>query len=190
MLSSHFARRGIQDVLVSDNGPQFASAEFASFAKKWSFQRVPSSLHYAQSNGKAENAMTAVERLFTKCKEDGVPEFLPLLDGRNTPSEGMGTSPAQRLMGRRCKTLLPVAALLLVPRHSTVKDNRALLAAKAKQEHYYNTLSPPPPDLTTGASVRIRMPGEKTWTRGTCEGDAGLKLYDTRVGPEYLSLKS
>ena len=110
VLSSLFARHWIPDVLVLDNGPQFASAEFASFAKKWSFQHVMSSPHYAQSNGKAENA---VKRLFTKCKEDGVAKFLALLDWRNTPSEGMGTSPAQRLMGRRCKTLFPMAAPLL-----------------------------------------------------------------------------
>jgi len=124
-----------------------------------------------------------VKRLFTKCKEDGVSEFLALLDWRNTPSEGMGTSPAQRLMGRRCKTLLPMAAPLLEPRHSTVNDSRALLAAKAKQEHYYNAHSRPLPDLTTGASVRIRLPGEKTWTPGTCERNAAPKSYDIRVGP-------
>ena len=116
-----------------------------------------------------------MKRLFTKCKEDRVSEFLALLDRRNPPSEGIGTSPAQRLMGRRCKTLLPMAAPLL-------NDNRALLAAKAKQGHCYNAHSRPLPDLTIGASVRIRMPGGKTWTRVTCEGDAGLKSYDIRVG--------
>ena len=37
VLSSLFARLGVPDVLVSDNGPQFVSAELASFAKKWKF---------------------------------------------------------------------------------------------------------------------------------------------------------
>ena len=182
VLSSLFARHGIPDFVVSDNGSQFASAEFASFAKKWCFQHVTSSPHYAQSNGKAENAVKTVKRLFTKCKEDGKSEFLALLDWRNTPSEGMGTSPSQRLMGRRCKTLLPMAAPLLQPRHSAVSDSRALLAAKAKQEYYYNAHSRPLPGLNTGGNVCIRLPGEKTWTPGTCDGDAGPRSYDVRVG--------
>ena len=36
-LQDIFARFGIPDTLVTDNGPQFAAAEFASFAKTWSF---------------------------------------------------------------------------------------------------------------------------------------------------------
>ena len=115
VLSSLFARHGVPDVLVSDNGAQFVSAELASFAKKWKFEHVTSSPHYAQSNGKAENAVKTVKRLFTKCKEDGTSEFLALLDWHNTSSEGSGGSPAQRLMGCRCKTLLPMATLLLQP---------------------------------------------------------------------------
>ena len=83
------------------------------FAKSWSFNHVTSSPRYRQSNGKAENAVRTVKRLFEKCKETGVAEFQALLDWRNTPSEGMDTSPAQRLMGRRCRTLLPMSESLL-----------------------------------------------------------------------------
>ena len=97
-----FSRYGIPDVLVTYNGPQFASAEFAIFAKTWMFKHSTSSPYHPQSNGKAENAVKTVKRLFTKCKESGQSEFLALLDWRNTPTEGIGTSPAQRLMGRRC----------------------------------------------------------------------------------------
>ena len=46
-----FARFGLPDVLVTDNGPQFASAEFAVFVKQKGITHVTSSPHYAQSNG-------------------------------------------------------------------------------------------------------------------------------------------
>ena len=95
-----FARYGVPDVLISDNGPQFASVEFESFARKWGFEHVTSSPHYPQSNGKAENAVKTVKRLFSKCKENSRSEFMALLDWRNTPTEGLGSSPAQRFFGR------------------------------------------------------------------------------------------
>ena len=94
-----FSLFGVPDTLVTDNGPCFASSEFAKFADQWNFQDVTSSPRYPQSNGKAENAVRTVERLFTKCRAAGISEFQALPDWRNTPSEGMDTSPAQRLLG-------------------------------------------------------------------------------------------
>ena len=58
-------------------------------------------------------AVRTLKCLFEKCKETGVSEFQALIDWRNTPSEEMDTSPAQRLMGRRCRTLLPMSESLL-----------------------------------------------------------------------------
>ena len=130
-----FALYRIPDTMVTDNGPQFTSAEFAVFAKTWMFEHVTSSPRYPQSNGKAENAVKTVKRLFTKCKESGQSEYLALLDWRNTPSEGFGSSPAQRLMGWRCKTRLPVAGTLLRPRSTVEADSRSLLGAKVRQQH-------------------------------------------------------
>ena len=40
-----FAEHGVQDVLRSDNGPQYASAAFTEFTKEWEFQHTTSSPH-------------------------------------------------------------------------------------------------------------------------------------------------
>lgn len=54
-LKAHFVRYGIPDVVISDNGPQFACAEFANFATNWLFQRYTSSLGHPQANGMSES---------------------------------------------------------------------------------------------------------------------------------------
>ena len=177
-----FARYGIPDVLVTDNGAQFASAEFAAFAETWSFEHCTSSPRYPQSNGKAEKAVQTVKRLFKKCKASGQSEYLALLDWRNTPTEGVGTSPAQRLFGRRCKTLLPVSGSLLQPRHSTEEETRAIMGMKRRQLHFYNNHTKPLQPITTGQSVRMRLPGNTTWTAGTCVGEAGPRSYKVQIG--------
>ena len=119
VLKALFAHYGVPDILISDNGPQFSSAEFAAFAKKWCFEHQMSSPHHPQSNGKAENGVKTVKRLFKKCCESGQLEFQALLDWRNTPTEGIGSSPAQRFLGRRCKTLLPTTLIQLTPQYRT-----------------------------------------------------------------------
>ena len=137
-LKAVFARFGIPEVFVTDNGAQFSSAEFAVFARTWGFDHVTSSPRYPESNGKAENAVKTIKRLFKKCKDAGQSEYLALLDWRNTPTEGIGTSPAQHLMGRRCRNLLPVAANLLKPRYCKKADMQALAGMKRRQQYYYN----------------------------------------------------
>ena len=166
-LMATFSRFGVPDTLVTDNGPCFASTEFAKFVDQWNFQHVTSSPHYLQSNGKAENAVRTVERLFTKCRAAGVSEFQALLDWRNTPSEGMDTSPAQRLLGRRCKTLLPTSGFLLTPEFSLINDAAKLCARKDRQRRYFNrgkrVLSP----VRTGETIRVSSPSG-TWRPAEC----------------------
>ena len=66
-MSEVLAHFGVVDILVTDNAQNFTSAEFAVFAKTWAFEHVTSSPHYPESNGKSENALKAVKRLFKKC---------------------------------------------------------------------------------------------------------------------------
>ena len=180
-MKSVFSRHGIPDILVTDNGPQFASAEFATFAATWDFTHVTSSPHYPRSNGKAENAVKTVKRIFSKCKDSGQSEFLALLDWRNTPTEGIGTSPAQRLMGRRCRTLLPVAGTLLQPRNTTEADSQALIGVKRRQRYYYDKHTRPLAPITPGEKICMKLPSDKKWSTGICNRQLHPRSYEVEV---------
>ena len=149
-LKALFSRYGVPDILMADNGPHFSSAEFAMFSEVWSFDHQTSSPRYPQSNGKAENAVRNIKRLFTKCHESGQSEFRALLDWRNTPTEGVGTSPAQPFLGRWCKTLLPMTTSELEPQYSTADAAQALQGLKAKQKLYYNQHAKDLPPIPMG----------------------------------------
>ena len=132
-----FARHGIPDVLITDNGTQFSSSEFAKFAEAWKFELKTSSPHHPQSNGKAENAVKICKNLLKKARADNRDPLLAFLDWRNTPTEGLGTSPVQRLMGRRTRTLLPTHTKLLKPQLDSETEAK-LAQRKQKQELQYN----------------------------------------------------
>ena len=92
-LKEQFSRRGIPDCLVTDNGSQIVSQEFRHFATAWEFKHATSSSRYPRSNGKAESAVKVVKALFKKTIKDNNDNWLALLDYRNTPSEGLKSSP-------------------------------------------------------------------------------------------------
>ena len=54
LLKEMFSEHGIPKVLCFDNGPQYASAQFANFCISWGISHETSSLHYPQSNGFAK----------------------------------------------------------------------------------------------------------------------------------------
>ena len=182
VLKNLFSRYGIPDVVISDNGPQFLSSEFADFAQEWCFTHTTTSPYYPQSNGKEENAVKTIKKLFTKCHQSGQSEFNALLDWRNTPTEGMGTSPAQRFLGHRCKTLLPNTKSLLNPRYLVKKDVEELQAQKCRQKKYYNKHGRDMKPTKTGETVRMRLPGQATWSIGTCKAMVGPRSYEIQVG--------
>jgi len=115
-LKGHFARYGIPDEFVSDNGPQFVSEEFGAFAQSYGFRHTCSSPQHHQSNGKVESAVKQAKKTLRMSRVNGNDFYLTLLDVRNTPQEGFHSSPAQRMMNRRTRMTLPVSTSLLKAR--------------------------------------------------------------------------
>ncbi|XP_038138952.1 uncharacterized protein K02A2.6-like [Cyprinodon tularosa] len=146
--------KGIPDIVISDNGPQYASLEFQHFSQKWGFEHRTSSPGYPQSNGKAESAVKTAKRLMLKAAAARQDPYLAMLDHRNTPSQGLNTSPAQRLLSRRTRTLLPTKDTLLKP--EVTHNEQGLKYNRQRQEKYYNRTAKDMDSLEGGASVRVQ----------------------------------
>ena len=121
-LKACFSRYGIPEVVVSDNGPQYSSQEFASFVKDYNITHVTSSPRFPQSNGQAERAVQTVKKLL----KDTTDAQMALLVYRTTPLPFCSLSPAELLMGRRLRSNIPIRAEDLVPDWSFLPTFRSL----------------------------------------------------------------
>ena len=142
-IKTHFAIYGILEEVISDNGPQFASAEFEKFAKDFEFKHTTSSPRYPQSNGLAERTVQTIKSILKKSLQDKSDPNLALLHLRNIPIDGIGKSPVQLVMGRRTRTLLPTSPKLLQPLYNTDKIQSELYHRQEKQKKYYDRNAKP-----------------------------------------------
>ncbi|XP_062576513.1 uncharacterized protein K02A2.6-like [Saccostrea cucullata] len=180
-MKAQIARHGIPDVIISDNGPPFNSREFQDFAEKYEFEHRTSSPRYPQSNGKAENAVKIAKALMRKCVLDKKDPFLALLDWRNTPSETIGLSAAERLFGRRTRTRLTLSSKQLKT-HNSSGISRKLYKRKGKEASYYNCGTKELQKLHAGDTVRIRPFGrEKSWTKAQVRDQVDIRSYEVRT---------
>ena len=104
---SIFARH---ETVVSDNGPQYSSEAYKTFAEDYQFKHVTSSPYFPQSNGEAERAVRTIKDLL---KKSGDP-YLALLAYRSTPLE-VDYSPSQLLMSRTLRSSIPTTRAQRVP---------------------------------------------------------------------------
>jgi len=135
--------------------------EFQCFSKTRQFQLNTTSPLYPKSNSKAENAVKAAKQLLKKAKKGKADAYLALLALRNTPTQGLDTSPAQRLTSHRTKTLLPTTANLLRPQ-VTEDQHQKLLCNKELQAKYYNRGAWALAMLNPGDMLRMYHRSKKT----------------------------
>lgn len=147
---------------------------------------MTSSPYHPKSNGKAVSAVKVVKSLIKKAQRDNKDPWLSLLDYRNTPTTGMQTSPAQRLMSRRTKTLVPISSNLLYPEVLEGVQNqiqRKRHMAKSFHDRNVKVL----PDLEIGQEVRLSpLQRGKPWKAGNCVEKLSDRSYMVEADGELF----
>ena len=176
-LKGAFATHGIAESVMSDNGPQFTSAEFQRFAKDYGFEAKSSSPHFHQANGLAERAVQTAKDILDQKDPD-----IALLNYRTSVHSATNVSPAEALMGRRLKTRLPVLRQHLTPMQpdrSDLRKSDASTKVQYKQAYDRRHGVRPLPALQNGQPVLLKLDGEKKWQvpGRVVEKDAGNRTY-------------
>lgn len=100
------------ETLVSDNGTQFTSAEFAEFCCANGIQHITTALFHPQSNGQVERFVDTFKRATKKIREgkgsmqEALDLFLLTYRSTPNPSAPNGASPAEAMFGRQIRTNL------------------------------------------------------------------------------------
>lgn len=163
-LKVHFSRFGIPEKIKTDNGPQFTSQEFQSFVKQMSVKHETSSPLHPSSNGLSEVYVKIAKRILQKAKEEGRDPYLPLLEYRNTTLK-CGYSPAQLLMGRRLRSIIPCTNKQLQPKIVNTKHARTRMQElQARSKFHYDRHAKSLKTLKTGESVYVQK--DKIWHPG------------------------
>ena len=165
------AAHGLPDRIVSDNGPQFTSAEFARFCLENGIRHSFSAPYHPATNGEAERFVQTFKRAM-KCRNaqpgNVAVELCKFLFAyRNTPHSSTGVSPASLLVGRRLRCKLD----LLKPSESEEppQDECELLDKSEMRQ------------LKVEDKVMVRMYGSAKWSEGRVVEKLGCLHYNVEV---------
>lgn len=171
-LRSTFARFGLPEELVSDQGPPFTSSEFKHFLRNNGIKQFFSPAYHPSSNGAAENAVKLCKRAIKKAHRDqtNIDSALQtfLLAYRNSVHSTTGETPAMLLQKR------PLRSRLDLLHTERVTEDRVREVQRRQIEYAGGT----PRKLQEGDSVWAREYGSRDkWVKGTVQGVDSLRRY-------------
>ena len=133
-LNQWYSNFGIPRSFASDRGPEYTSTRMKVLhARMGTIQRI-SSVAHPHVNQRAEGAVKAVRRMLTDCMGPagnltGVKFTRALMEHRITPLRELNKSPAQHMLGRRLRNVLPLAPSMLT------QDTANIITATERSNH-------------------------------------------------------
>ena len=166
LLTEMFSEHGIPKVLCSDNGPQYASAQFANFCISWRITHKTSSPHYPQSNGFTEACIKSIKHALQRAKYSGANLQLALLALQATPINTKLPSPAELLY--KCQLRTTILAKICNNDPSAIQVceqiNTCSEAAKSQADKCSKT---PCATVCWSTSCKCMTPSERFWVPAT-----------------------
>ena len=167
-----FAAQGLPEQLVSDNGPQFVSEEFAAFMRGNGIRHIRTAPYHPSSNGLAERFVQSFKQALKASQNDGrslqhrLSTFL--LTYRSSPHATTGVPPCTLLLKRNLRTRFD---LLNPSCEQHVFDKQSLQKSQhdrhAKERDF---------DIGERVMVRNLRPGPK-WIVGIVKQKSGPHSY-------------
>lgn len=170
-----FARTGVPEQLVSDNGPQFTAEEFQTFLKKNGIRHITSAPYHPSTNGLAERfVQTLKQALRAMTGENGtlqqkLAKFL--FAYRNATHATTNQTPAMLFLGRNLRSRLD----LLKPNVRREVQNRQMKHATETRQ------------LEPGQPVLARnYRGNQKWIPAKVKERRGPLSYMVEVAPNVV----
>ncbi|XP_056097641.1 uncharacterized protein K02A2.6-like [Rhinichthys klamathensis goyatoka] len=165
-LRQSFSQHGIPEMVVSDNGSSFTSAEFQEFMTRNGIKHITTAPYHAASNGLAERAVQTFKSLMKKSTGDSIETKLAraLFSYRITPQSTTGKSPAELLCGRKLRSTLD----LIHP------DFKSQVQEKQMKQKFYHDRHARERLVTEGDQVYTKNFGSgPIWVPGTVQKQTG-----------------
>ena len=184
LLKEMFSEHGIPETVRTDNGPQFASHQFAEFTKEWNFHHTTSSPRNPWSNGQAKAAVKVTKGLLTHAKYSGQDPYLALLAYRSTPIDAHLHSPVEMLYQRAIWTTVPQRIRHKDPQAAADRDHLNDCATQSTVYHDCHCKQKSP--LYAGQTVSILNDAKTLWLPATVIRQAKYGSYLIQViGRQY-----
>ena len=168
-----FATHGLCEVIISDNGPPFASTEFRNFMQSNGIKHIRTPPYSPKTNGSAEKFVRTFKDFMRKVRnnrgdiEKKISQFL--LGYRTTPHSVTKMTPARALFGRELNTLLKLV-------HPDLANSMAFSHPSTFDQSKRR-------ELSVGDPVMVRdYRSNKAWQKGVILCRLGPVTYTVQVG--------
>ncbi|XP_055708916.1 uncharacterized protein K02A2.6-like [Phlebotomus papatasi] len=179
-LRETFARNGLPETIVSDNGTQFVSDEFEEFCRMNGIKHLKTNPYCPYSNGQCERLVDSFKRSLEKqgrtiSLDVGLQRFLA--NYRTTPNENSpdGKSPSEVLFSRKVRTIFDLLKF---------RDPQDPQRNKKMEEQYNRKHGAKKRSFQRGEEVYAKkffQGGKFTWAPGIVIERRGSVSYNVRL---------